>query len=109
MDRAYSLCSRSVLRSRDHKLALVAKDLEGFVEDRSQLGEYRAATNATAFVMLDLWLWNAHPIHFPVDVLPTQRERFRRCAKPTVATRHHLFLNRDCGLRATLTLLWRLL
>ena len=34
---------------------------------RSQLGEDRAATNATTFVMLDLRFWNTHPIHFPID------------------------------------------
>ena len=62
---------RSILRSCDHILALVTEDLERFVEDRSKLGEDRAATNATAFVMLDLRLWDAHPIHFPIDVLPT--------------------------------------
>jgi hypothetical protein len=27
-------------------------------------------------VMLDLRLWNAHPIHLPIDVIPTQRQRF---------------------------------
>ena len=48
----------------------MAKDLARFVEDRTKLGEDRAAANATAFVMLDFWLWNAHPIHFPVDVFP---------------------------------------
>ena len=62
---------RSILWSRDHILALVAEDLEGFVEDRSKLGEDRATTNATGFVMLDLWLWNTHPIHLPIDLLPS--------------------------------------
>gem|GEM_PF-6202422 len=61
----------SILRCGDHVFALIAEDLEDFVEDRSKLGEDRAATNATAFVMLHLRLWNAHPIHFPIDVLPT--------------------------------------
>ena len=61
---------RTILRSGDHVFALVAKDLGRFVEDRSQLGEDRATTNATAFVMLDLRLWNAHSVHFPIDVLP---------------------------------------
>jgi len=64
----------------------MSKDLEGFVEDRSQLGKDRAAANPAAFVVLDLWLRDAHPIHFPIDVLPTQRQRFRRRSKPTVAT-----------------------
>jgi hypothetical protein len=59
-----------------HVFALVAEDLEGFVEDRSQLGEDRATANATAFVMLNLRLGDAHPVHFPIDVLPTQRQRF---------------------------------
>jgi len=36
--------------------------------------------------MLDLWLRDAHPIHLPIDVLSTQRQRFRRCTKTTVAT-----------------------
>ena len=37
---------------------------------RSLLGKDWAATNATTFVMLDLWLRDANPIHFPIDVLP---------------------------------------
>ncbi|MFN7890127.1 MAG: hypothetical protein ACK5OC_07550 [Pirellula sp.] len=48
-----------------------SEDLERFVEDRSQLGEDRAATNATTFVMLDLRLWDAHAVHLPIDVLPS--------------------------------------
>ena len=48
-----------ILWSRDHILALIAEYLEGIVEDRSQLGEDRATTNATNFVMLDLRLWDA--------------------------------------------------
>ena len=63
----------SILRCGDHILALVAEDLERVVEDRSQLREDRATANATAFVMLDFRLWDAHSVHFPVDVLPTQR------------------------------------
>jgi hypothetical protein len=31
----------------------MSKDLEHFVEDRTQLGKDRAATNAAAFVVLD--------------------------------------------------------
>jgi hypothetical protein len=54
----------------NHKLAFVAEDLEGFVEDRTQLREDRADANAPTFVMLDLRLWDADPIQFPVDVLP---------------------------------------
>jgi hypothetical protein len=50
---------------------LIAEDLEGFVEDRSKLREDRAATNATAFVTLELRLRDAYPIQFPIDVLPT--------------------------------------
>ncbi len=63
--------SGPILWSGDHILALIAKDLEGFVEDRSQLGENRATANATAFVVLDFRLGDAHPIHFPIDVFPT--------------------------------------
>ena len=59
--------------SRDYILAFVTEDLEGFVEDRSQLGKDWATANATTFVVLDLRLRDAHPIHFPIDVLPTQR------------------------------------
>jgi len=36
--------------------------------------------------MLDLRLRDAHPTHLPINVLPTQRERFRGRPKPTVAT-----------------------
>ena len=64
---------RTILGSRDHVFALVAEDLERFVEDRSKLRKVRAATNAKTFVMFDLRLWNDHPIHFPIDVFPTQR------------------------------------
>ena len=35
---------------------LIAEDLERFIEDRSKLRQDRATANATAFVMLDLWL-----------------------------------------------------
>ena len=52
--------------------------------------------------MLDLRLWNAHSVHFPIDVLPTKRQRFRGRPKPSLGTRNHLFPYRDCGLRATL-------
>ncbi len=81
-----SVGGSSILESRDHLFALVVEDLEGFVEDRSQLREDRAATNATTFVVLDLRLGDAHPIHLPINVLPTQRERFRGRPKPAVAT-----------------------
>jgi len=47
---------RAILRSGDHIFALVAKDLERFVEDRSNLGKDRATTNPTAFVVLDFQL-----------------------------------------------------
>jgi hypothetical protein len=33
----------------------------------SQFRKDRATANATAFVMLDLRLWDTHPIHFPID------------------------------------------
>jgi hypothetical protein len=61
----------SALRRGDHIFAFVAEYLEGFVEDRSKLRKDRATTNATTFVMLDLWLGEAHPIQFPIDVFPT--------------------------------------
>ena len=64
-----SIGCRSILWSRDHVFALVTEDLEGFVQDRSKLREDRAVANATAFVMLDLWLWNTHSVHFPIDVV----------------------------------------
>ena len=49
-------------------LALIAEDLEGFVEDWSQLGEDRAATNAKALVMFHSRIRDAHPVDFPIDV-----------------------------------------
>ena len=73
---------RSVLGSGDHVFALVAKDLERFVEDGTQFRKDRTATNPTTFVVFDLRLWNAHPVHFPVDVVPAKRQRFRR--RPTL-------------------------
>ena len=48
-----------VLRCGDHILALVAEDLEGLVEDRTQLREDRTTPNPTTFVVLDLWLGDA--------------------------------------------------
>jgi hypothetical protein len=83
-------------------LAIIAEDLEGFVEDRSKLREDRAATNATAFVMLDLRLWDAHAVHLPIDVFPAQRQRFGGRSRPSLGTRNHLFPYCDCGLGATL-------
>ena len=59
--------SGTVLWSRDHVFALVAEYLERFVEDRSKIREDRATANATTFVMLDLRLWDAHPILIPID------------------------------------------
>ncbi len=82
----YCVGGRSILGRSDHILALVAEYLKRFVEDRSKLREDRATANATGFVVLHLWFGDAHPIHFPIDVLPTQRQRFRRCSKPTEAT-----------------------
>ena len=69
--------------------------------DRSQLRKDRAATDSPTFVVLDLWLRDAHSVQFPVDVVPSQRQCFRRCPQPTVATRHHLLptLYRVAGLR----------
>jgi hypothetical protein len=49
-------------RKRDRKLTLVPKDLEGFVQDRSKLVEYRATPSAKAIMMCDLRLWHTHPI-----------------------------------------------
>ncbi|MFM9064846.1 MAG: hypothetical protein ACKOOI_17675, partial [Pirellula sp.] len=54
-----TLGGSSILWSRDHVFALVAEDLERFVEDRSQLGKDRATTNATTFVVLD---WSLAPV-----------------------------------------------
>jgi hypothetical protein len=48
-----------------------SEDLERFVEDRSQLREDRTTPNPTTFVVLDFWLRDAHPVHFPIDVVPT--------------------------------------
>ena len=53
--------------------ATFSKDLERVVEDRSQFGKDRTAANAAAFVVLDLWLRDTHPFHFPVDVVPSKR------------------------------------
>ena len=73
---------RSVLGSGDHVFTLVSEDLEGFVEDRTQLGKDRASANPPSFVVLDLWLRDIHPIPFPIDVVPAKRQRFRR--RPTL-------------------------
>ena len=60
---------RSILRCGDHILALIAEDLERFIEDRSQLGEeHRAATIAKDLLMLHLRIWDAHPVDFPIDL-----------------------------------------
>jgi hypothetical protein len=40
--------------------------------------------------------------HFPIDVVPSQRQRFRGCPKPTVATRHHLLPTLNRGRFVTL-------
>jgi len=73
-------------RCGDHIFALVPEDLERFVEDRTQLREDRATANAMAFLVFYLRLFDAHSIQFRIDVVPSQRHRFRRCMKPTVAT-----------------------
>ena len=66
---------RSILRCGDHAFALITEDLERFVQDRSRIGRSsgkdRAVANDTTFMILDLWLWDAHSIHFPIDVLPS--------------------------------------
>jgi len=49
-------------------LPLIAEDFEGFVEDRSKLGEDWAAANTTALVMFHLRIRDAHPVDFPIDV-----------------------------------------
>ena len=54
----------AVLGRGDHIFAFVPEDLERFVEDRTQLRKDWAATNATAFVVLDVWLWDTHAFHF---------------------------------------------
>ena len=77
---------RTVLWSRNHILAFVAEDLEGFVEDRSQLGKDREAANVTAFVMLDFWLRDAHPVHFPIDCR-------RSNSQGEIVTAMQLFIN----------------
>ncbi len=61
----------SILRSRDHIVAFVPEDLERFIEDRSQLRKDWAATNPATFVVLDLWLGDAHPVQLPIDVFPS--------------------------------------
>jgi hypothetical protein len=48
--------------------------------------EARTTANPSAFVVLDLRLRDTHPVQLPIDVVPAQRECFRGCAKPTVAT-----------------------
>jgi hypothetical protein len=63
-------------------LVLVAEDLEGFVEDRSQLREDRAATNATAFVMLDLSVLEYSFDSFPNRCLPNAAIGFLRECDP---------------------------
>jgi hypothetical protein len=55
--------------SCDHVFAFVPEDLEGFVEDRSQLRKDRTTANPSAFVMLDLRLRDTHPVQLPVDVV----------------------------------------
>jgi hypothetical protein len=59
----------------DHIFALVADDLEGFVEDRSQFEKERTVANATTFVLKVLWLRDSHPVQFPVDDRPSARIR----------------------------------
>jgi len=38
------------------------------------------------FEVLDLRLWNTHPIQFPIDLFPTRQQRLRGCSMPSVAT-----------------------
>jgi hypothetical protein len=38
-----------------------------------------------SFVMFDLRFRDAHPVYFPIDVVPSKPSRFRGCPKPTVA------------------------
>ena len=66
-----------VALSRHHVLALGSKDLKCFVEDQSQLWENRATTNPATMVMGYLGLRDAHSVHFPIDVVPAERECFR--------------------------------
>jgi hypothetical protein len=65
--------------SRDHIFALVTEVLERFVEDWSQLGKDRAATDSPTFVVLDLWHRDTHPIQLPIDVVRLQRPCFPGC------------------------------
>jgi hypothetical protein len=53
------------------RAATIPKELERFVEDGSKLGKDRTTANAAAFVVLDHWLRDTHPVHFPVDVVPS--------------------------------------
>jgi hypothetical protein len=53
-----------------------------------------------SFVMFDLWFHDAHPVYFPIDVVPSKPSRFRGCPKPTVAaqSKDHLPNRVDLGL-----------
>mgnify|MGYP003341451441 CR=1 FL=1 len=92
---------RSVLGSRDHVFTLVAEDLEGFVEDGSQLGKDRATTNPTTFVVFYLRLWNAHPVYLPVDVVPAKRQCFRRRPSDSFPSRCRPPIPEACNLGKT--------
>ena len=63
--------------------ATFSEDLKSFIEDRSQLRKNRTTPNPAALVVLDLRFWDAHPIHFPIDVLPAQRQRFGGRSRPS--------------------------
>ena len=47
------------------------EDHEGFVQNRSLFGKDWATTNPATFVVFDLRLRDAHPVHFPIDVVPS--------------------------------------
>jgi hypothetical protein len=71
-----------IQRRTSERSATIAKDFEGLVLDRTQFRKDRTTANPTSFVVLDLWLRDAHPVQFPVDVVPAKRQRFRR--RPTL-------------------------
>jgi len=57
-----SVSCNAVLRCCDQVFALVTEDLKRFVEDGAQLWIDWSFANTTAFVMVDLYRWNIHPI-----------------------------------------------
>ena len=68
-----------IQRRTSERSATIAKDFEGLVLDRTQLGKDRATANPAAFVVLDLWHRDTHPIQLPIDVVRLQRPCFPGC------------------------------